>query len=135
MNNNVEDNQSVAERWVRILADYSCEGVWQQDGNPADLEELPISEELRKQFLAWQEEYNRLWDIYLEDEEYSSEPFPGWHSFSEWGLELAKSVKVQLPDWTVIYFDNEKSWARGYDDTGKRRPRSYYEYEIILNDK
>ena len=128
-----EENQLVADRWVRVLADYSCEGVWQKDGIPADIDELPVSDELRKQFLAWQEEYNRLWDIYLEDEEYRPEPFPGWNAFSAWGLELAKAVKVQLLDWTVIYYDEEKSWESSYDDTGKRKPRSYIEYEITLN--
>jgi hypothetical protein len=48
--------------------------------------------------------------------------------FSEQGLEIARDLKRELPDWTVVYFDeernNESIWLGGPED------RSYFEYEI-----
>lgn len=45
------------------------------------------------------------------------------------GLFVARLVKRELPDWTVIYFD--ETAPRG--DWRPRMPRDHFEYEVILN--
>jgi hypothetical protein len=42
------------ERWVLIMADYAADGVWHQDGDAGDADELlPISKELVAQIRGW----------------------------------------------------------------------------------
>jgi hypothetical protein len=54
-------------------------------------------------------------------------------SFAAEGLEIARAVKRQLPDWTVVYHD-EKKFADHLADAGHRprRPGAVadYRYEI-----
>lgn len=47
-----ELTQFLTQKWVRVMCDVSCEGIWRKDGCPAFLDELSISEALQKQFLA-----------------------------------------------------------------------------------
>ena len=131
MNDNGEENHLVAERWVRVFGTCSSEGIWDKDGCEVGVEDLPVTKELQQQILDWQLEYERLWDLYQEVE-IKDWPATNWHAFSFQGLELAKAVKAQLPDWTVMYFDEEKYAESEVDYRRKTMPRSYYDFEIKL---
>jgi len=131
MNDNGEENHLVAERWVRVFGTCSSEGIWDKDGCEVGVEDLPVTKELQQQILDWQLEYERLWDLYQEVE-IKDWPATNWHAFSFQGLELAKAVKAQLPDWTVMYFDEEKYAESEVDYPRKPKLRSYYDFEIKL---
>jgi hypothetical protein len=88
--------------WVRIMADYSTEGVWDRAGRACSLSDLPISKILRKRLLRWQAHYEES-----DDNGFFSTAFD-LEGFSAEGLQIAICVKRQLPDWSVMYFDEMK---------------------------
>jgi hypothetical protein len=118
-------------RWVRVMADYSCDGVWDIEGNSCGAEELPISPALVERLRLWQAHYEAIEDAV--DEENRRHRESDWTKFSAEGLAIARAVKAELPGWTVFYFDEAKACVVPFD--GKRRRPSAVEYEILLDDK
>lgn len=109
--------------YVRVMAEYCADPVWDIDGMMMSLEELPVEEALRADLRNWCDWYDRDCKDFLPD----PPPFP--HAeFAGQGLALAKRVKAMLPDWTVIYWD-ENGWRSAYleNDTDNR---ARYEYEV-----
>ena len=85
-----------------------------------DLDDLPVTQELRQRLLDWEEMYDRQ-DLYAKSPSYDVA------AFSRTGRELAREVKRQLPDWTVVYFDEEAAAEKPAD-----APKDPFEYEIRL---
>ncbi len=108
-------------KWVRIMCDYEANGVWDRAGRCCDLDDLPVSPELRRAIRAWQEWY----ELGCPGERFSRGFVSTAHAHM--GLAIAIEVKVELPDWTVIYFDEEKL---SLTHASKSRDRTFYEYEI-----
>jgi hypothetical protein len=106
------------ERWVRIMCDYSADGVWHKDGCGDDADQLPIEKTLIDRIRRWQDWY----ETGLRDADFDVK------AFSAEGLSIARAVKEFLPDWTVIYFD-EAALAQASPGS----PRHVYEYEIRLD--
>ncbi|BCI65835.1 hypothetical protein [Acetobacter aceti] len=115
-----EEPSLADEKWVRIMGEYGCDGVWHRDGCPAYADELPVSEGLRERLLAWAQRYD---DCDFPPEE-NSPPFD-MEAFARDGLKIARAIKAELPDWTVIYFDESKA-----DYKNRSQPRRQYEYEV-----
>lgn len=117
-----EDGTFSEEQWVRIMPDYSADGVWHRDGCAGDADELPVGKDLVARIRVWQSWYessiSRDYDA-----------APDWDSvaFAKEGLAIAQAVKAALPHFTVIYFDEHK--ARSADPS---TPFSAFEYEIDL---
>ena len=107
-------------KWVRIMGDYSADPLWGPDGTMGYLEDLPVTQELRQCLRDWVEVYD------LQDEPTSSAPFDV-AAFSRAGRDLAREVKRQLPDWTVVYYDAAAAAKCPADG-----PRHSFEYEIGL---
>jgi hypothetical protein len=118
-------------RWVRVMADYSCDGVWDIEGNSCGTEELPISPALVERLRRWQAHYEAIEDAIEEENQLPRES--DWTNFSAEGLAIARAVKAELPGWTVFYFDEARACVVPLD--GKRRLRSTFEYEIMLDDE
>ena len=116
-----EDSFGV-ERWVRIMADYSADGVWHRDGCSGDADGLPVGKDLVARIRTWQSWYDASAPT-------SADDASDWDSaaFAAEGLAIARAVKAELPDFTVIYFDEHR--ARFADPKGSR---SAFEYEIRL---
>lgn len=113
----------LAKRWVRVVCDIGCEGIWDREGMLRDLELFPIAETLKARIIAWQ-------DWYEQDGRHGNPPARiNWETFSEVGRQIALAIKQTLPDWTVIYFDEHLCRTR-IGDT----PRIRYEYEINLSE-
>ncbi len=90
-------------RWLRIMAVYGSEGVWQMDGTEGVLDDLPVSKALRDRLDAWQAVYDE------HDDMDDAAPRLDVDRFAAEGLAIARAVKAALPDWTVIYHDEAKS--------------------------
>ena len=114
------------DKWVRIMCDYCADGVWAKSGGAALPEDLPVSEVLRNRIRSWQAWY----------EESAGQDDGSWvdlAAFAEEGEAIARAVKAELPDWTVIYHNEAK-----LEDVFKLRrvfgrvevPRSHFEYEV-----
>jgi hypothetical protein len=113
-----DDNELVAHKWVRLLADTSAHGVWSKDGYCCRAEDLPVSSGLIDRIQHWQnwyDAYENEWGLFKGDVE----------AFAVEGLALAKAVKAALPDWTVVYWD-----AAASERAGKDAERRVYEYEV-----
>jgi hypothetical protein len=106
------------ERWVRIMCDYSADGVWHKDGAGDSADKLPLERTLIERIRRWQDWY----ETQLDDANFDV------NAFSAEGLSIARAVKNSLPDWTVIYFD-EAELARASPGA----PRSVFEYEVRLD--
>lgn len=90
-------------KWVRVMCDYRCDGIWDHEGLSRSVEELPISDALKGRLLAWQ-----AWFDILDDQDTESQtavPLATWQNFVAAGLDIARNLKRELPDWTVVYFD------------------------------
>jgi hypothetical protein len=106
------------DKWVRIMADWSADGVWDSEGCGCSADSLPISDNLRQRLRDWQAMYDAT----------EGDPgLPQWPNgpdkFAHVGLAIAKAVKRELPDWTVIFHDEAEA--------GRSDRRERYEYEII----
>lgn len=92
--------QLAAARWVRVMCDYSADGVWSKGGGSFDCTALPITPQLVWRIRQWQVDYERsgYWtgEFGLEG---------GLEAFAETGLHIAIEMKRQLPDWTIVYSD------------------------------
>lgn len=111
------------EKWVRVMCDFSAEGVWAKDGAGIGMDELPISREIKQRLLEWQEWFERDNENYLPPSQRTTTFDVA--AFSKEGLEIAKAIKAELPDWTVVYFDEGKSSAGN-----RASDRSGFEYEV-----
>lgn len=109
-----------SDRWVRIMADYCAEGVWDSEGYAHTPDDLPLSDGLRADIRVWAAWYDRDCEDGMPD----PKPFP-LGDFAAQGLILAQRVKGELPDWTVIYHDEEKAAKLRWD-----HDRAAFEYEI-----
>jgi len=117
-------------KWVRIMCDYAADGVWDDDGVACCPEDLPLPADLAARIHDWQAWYDRDCTDYL--------PVNGLDviSFSMVGLAIAQAVKIALPEWTVVYYDEAK--AKAFGDVNRRmhaspEDRLYFEYEIPLD--
>lgn len=98
------------------MADYCSDGVWKHGGGMMSLDGLPVSLPLKDAINAWL--------FWFHHDENTSRPL-GRLAFSDMGRYLAHSIKRELPDWTVVYFDEAKRDLANHD-----QPRIEFEYEI-----
>lgn len=113
------------DKWVRIMCDYSADGVWAKNGGAAMLSSLPVSPDLLGRIRRWQD--------WFETSPIDDSGWPDIDAFCEEGEEIARVVKAALPDWTVVYFHEAKYEAVWKGLSCKERknvPRDRYEYEI-----
>ncbi len=106
------------------MADYSSTGIWDENGYNVALDDLPVDNELRKRIVSWTNEYEKCEDYLPADQR--SRVFDVY-GFTEEGLSIAKSIKTQLPDWTVIYFDESKLAHGLREEFGPA-----FEYEVTI---
>lgn len=101
-------------KYVRLMADFCSSAVWDENGTNIDIDDVPMHYWLKSMITQWQAWYDREGDT--QDFDYKT--------FSKHGFALAYKLKQNLPDWTVVYFDEAASY--------EGKPRSEYQKEIIL---
>lgn len=97
------------------MADYGADPLWDREGVMADLTELPVSPALILRLRDWAGWYER-------NDEWGG--VADRIAFSAAGHLIARAIKAELPDWTVIYWDE----AAYFDSPDG--PRDAFEYEI-----
>jgi len=102
-------------KYVRLMADYCSSGVWDENGTNIDINDLPIHYWLKSMITEWQAEYDR---VSLEEDLFDVQ------LFAKNGYALAFKLKQNLPDWTVMYFDESKAF--------QNLPRSEFLKEIVI---
>lgn len=106
--------------YVRVMCDYCADGLWSEDG-AAHPDDYPITPALKARIAAWQDEFERAASI---DRGMSREVLL---AFNAEGRAIAVEMKLQLPDWTVVFFDSVRVWETS---GGGDRDRAYFEYPI-----
>ena len=76
------------------MADYGAAGVWDHDGAPLDPGKLPLSPKLRARLARWCTRFKRSFETEIDLDAFTAE-----------GRAIARAVKTELPDWSVVYFD------------------------------
>ena len=119
----------IRDKWVYIDAEFDAQGIWTKGGSACSAHDVPVSEDVVQRILEWQRRYNYEAPPPFDREGYVWGSFDV-EDFSRQGLDIARALKTQLPDWTVVYFDLHKLFEA--NQLGKGEDRSYYEYEIKL---
>jgi len=108
------------------MCDWDADGVW---GAPAygSMEGFRVSPGLWARIQRWQDWYH------TQNPSLDPDPAFDMEAFTAEGLLIARAVKAELPEWTVIYSD-EAAWDYCYYELG---PRSYmgctYEIRVKLH--
>jgi hypothetical protein len=106
--------------YIRLAADYSSTGLWNEDGvnidPPAELSATTLAV-----LKAWCQLYETN-DDYLEDADRKTPHFD-LAAFAEQGYQVARLIKQDLPGYEVWYFDEHKALTS----------QSYrWEYEFLI---
>ena len=98
------------ERWIQLSPAFSNDGLRGKDGEAIAPAALPISDELRERMTAW---CVRLFDVLADETTTGMARTPAgreraWtliDALDKDGLNVARALKAELPDWTVYYYD------------------------------
>ncbi|APG30475.1 Hypothetical protein GbCGDNIH3_1596 [Granulibacter bethesdensis] len=82
--------------------------LWSSKGEMILLADLPISQDLTTRLQAW-EDWADDFEDFLPPEERAPFDLEG---FTEAGLEIARALKAELPDYTILYCDESRWQAR-----------------------
>jgi hypothetical protein len=99
---------------LRLMADYGSAGVWDYHGAALDPAALPLSPRLRARLARWCARFQESFETEIDLDAFASE-----------GRAIAAALKKDLPDWSIIYFDEAAAARSGY-----RGSPSSYEEEI-----
>jgi hypothetical protein len=119
-------NSLVDDKYLKVMCDFCAEGLWTKKGAISPYS-LPLSNDLRERIVAW----NWWYDLEYDSEEQTMD----MDAFTVEGLEIARQVKRELPDWTIIYSD-EAGLNHAYkleEETGQQKDSRKYIFEILLN--
>jgi hypothetical protein len=83
------------------MADYGAAGVWDHDGTPLDPARLPLSPKLRARLARWCSRFQKSFETEIDLDAFAAE-----------GRAIARAIKAELPDWSIVFFD-EAAAARG----------------------
>ena len=92
-----DDTEMFPGNWVRIIGDYSTDGVWSAAGLFCAASDLPIPSGLQKELEAWG--FNYVSRVHAGAR--FSEAHGQW--FDTTGFDLARRVSEALPHWTVEF--------------------------------
>jgi hypothetical protein len=101
-------------RNLHLMADYGSAGVWDHDGAPLDPDKLPLSPKLRARLARWSARFQKSFETEIDLDAFAAE-----------GRAIARALKAEFPDWTIIYFDEAAAARANY-----RGARAEYEVEI-----
>ncbi len=88
-------------KYVKLMADYSSDGVWASSGAMMDRDSLPIGQDLKDAIERWCLDYEKS-QFYLSPDDRTVDF--DVTSFNARGEELAKQLSRELPGWTVVHF-------------------------------
>lgn len=90
-------------KWARIAAEHGGTCVWYQDGCGTCTEELPINPGLIAALDGWCAWHGNDCEDFMPP--HARDPALRFDSEAhrEVGLILARAVKAQLPDWTIVF--------------------------------
>jgi hypothetical protein len=85
---------AIRRRHLHLMADYGTAGVWDHDGAALDPDRLPLSPKLRARLARWCDRFQKSFETEIDLDTFAAE-----------GRAIARAIKAELPDWSIVYFD------------------------------
>jgi hypothetical protein len=95
-------NPVQASRYVKVMADCACQGLWSWQGYPIDTCDLQLHPGTVQRLKAWMLIYERA-GLY-DSAEHRKKPVDE-RMFDRLGLLVARAIARDLPDWQVDFHD------------------------------
>lgn len=124
------DDFPANDKYIRVMPDYASNGIWHRQGIHAEPDELPISKSLHEWLAAWANRYD-INDDFLPESERKNRL--DWSEFTSEGLAIARAIKAELPDWTVVWWDEQKLAEAMRSVSGERPSRRLFEFEVLVD--
>ena len=83
--------------------------MWDHDGAPLDPALLPISEKLRVRLARWCNRFQQSFETEIDLEAFAAE-----------GRAIARAMKAEMPDWSIVYFDEAEAARAKYQGAPTR---------------
>lgn len=120
-------NDRDPERWVRVMGDYGSTGIWEWSGSEMMPAELPITAPLKAQLADWARRFFSAVDSWRAGDADNFQRLctddVALYAYSDEGLSIARAIKAELPDWTVVYFDA--------DLAGRHTSLARFQFEVM----
>lgn len=120
------DDSRDPAKWVRVMGDYCSSGIWHWEGHEMDPDDLPVPDDIKARLANWAARYFSWTDSWCAGD---PDNFARMREhdrllrlYSDEGRAIARSIKSALPEWTVVYFDEDLS--------GRHMIRAKYQFEI-----
>ncbi len=115
---------------VRIMCDHCAGGVWSAPSVAnSSMDGFWVSDALWARIQAWQAWYETQNVCVPIDTEFD------WDGFTIEGLMIARAVKAELPDWVVIYSDEQVLNFKCYSKNPKFWANRQFSFEIEIGEK
>jgi hypothetical protein len=93
----------IVRRRLHLMADYGSTGLWDDHGRPLDPSKLPVSSELRERLARWSTQFQASFQTKI-----------NLRAFAAEGRAIARAMKSELPEWSIVYFDEEAAARADY---------------------
>ena len=91
------------ERWLHLSSFNDGDGLRDRENRAVDISAVPISEALRERLMRWSGMLLYRPDpAGLSHDEYEAVNQP----IEAEGLAIARTLKAELPDWMIYYYDH-----------------------------
>jgi hypothetical protein len=92
---------------LRIVADYSCWPIWDEEGEMNEPSDYPLSQETIDGLNQWQAKMDATLDLDIgQNSGFKSKQ--EWEAFQAEGRELALRMQQELGDEYEIWYHNER---------------------------
>ncbi|WP_036535410.1 hypothetical protein [Neosynechococcus sphagnicola] len=91
---------------LRLVADYNCDPLWDEEGEMREPSEFPLSQETIDGLNQWQTAYDAILNL---QDPYAI-AFPSPEAEAAWeqeGLALAKQLQEELGEEYEIHYNNQ----------------------------
>lgn len=107
-----------SEKYLSLWIDFPVHPTfWDREGAAVDFDMVPVSAAVIERFVRWYHwGQNRLYKPSLRDPD---PPFPDLADFVAEGRAIAEAIKRELPDWRIVYHDQEAQRAVAIEFTDR----------------
>ena len=92
---------------LRIVPDYDCWPIWDEEGEMNQPSDYPLSQETIERMDKWQAKIDSK--LNLADPELTGFKPEEWEAFQEEGRELARRMQEELGNEYEIWYRNERA--------------------------
>lgn len=115
------------QKKLRVMFDYEATGVWDSQGCSIPVEWVPCSQSTRNLISQFQLGLNRMRIPY--DDDFTPEEELESDNYMKIGLQAAISLKKDLPDWTILFYNYGSYFDLPLDDDNNSEITSDLSFE------